>query len=478
MSRIFDTDVQSLKHKVLTAIAKSAYHDTLVEDCYAIPKQIIPGPKPTCRCCIYKERAIVQERIALALGGDKNIKNVVEVIKIACDECPVSGYYVSDRCRGCIAHNCQKACHKGAISFSSTTRQAIIDKTKCINCGMCAKACQYNAILNNQRPCEMACKVKAISMGEDLAATIDDEKCIHCGACVYTCPFGAIMDKSYITDVIKVLRANKKNNQSNVYAIVAPSIASSYKTSSIGKVVSAIKALGFHAIVEAALGADMVSYHEARELHEKKLLTSSCCPAFVDLIKKNYPSLTNVMSSSLSPMATIGKYIKENDPKAITVFIGPCVAKKAEALKEEVKPYINFVLTFEELEAMFDAKEIDINVLEESSLDNASYFGRIFARSGGLSTSISQSLKEQNIDFEVKGVVGDGVDNCKLLLNKIKNPQSDINFVEGMACPNGCIGGPCSLSHSLVDKNVIDRYGKESKEQTIKDAISSFIDEE
>ena len=259
MNPIFDTRVQELKYKVLKEIAKSYFNGTLLEDYNSIPTKIVPGPKPTMRCCIYKERAIVLERMKLALGGSKEIDNVIEVIKVACDECPLGGYEVTNRCRGCIAHRCQKACRKDAISFDEHTRTAHIDKSKCINCGMCAKACQYNAIQNYLRPCEQACKVKAISMGSDNAAQIDDEKCVQCGACVYQCPFGAIVDKSYIKEAIDILKEGDHGKKYPVVAIVAPSIATQFKYATLGQIASAMHELGFSEIVEAALGADMVA---------------------------------------------------------------------------------------------------------------------------------------------------------------------------------------------------------------------------
>ena len=265
----FDTSVQELKYKVLKEIAKGLFNDTLLEEYNEIPQRISPGPKSTMRCCIYKERAIVLERMKLALGGNKNIDNVVEVIRIACDECPLGGYEVTNRCRGCIAHRCQKECHRDAIRFDEVTRTAVIDKTKCVNCGMCAKACQYNAIQNYLRPCVQACKVKAISMDEDHAAKIDDEKCVQCGACVYQCPFGAIMDKSMMKEAIDILKDSDFSKKYPVYAIVAPSISSQYKGVQLGQVVTALKNLGFQDVVEAALGADMVAYSEAKELEEK-----------------------------------------------------------------------------------------------------------------------------------------------------------------------------------------------------------------
>lgn len=467
----FDTDVQELKYKVLKEVAKAAYNGTLLEEYNEIPKRIVPGPDPTTRCCIYKERAIVADRIKLALGGNKENSNVVEVIPIACDECPLGGYEVLDRCRGCIAHRCEHACRKGAITFDERTRRAIIDKTKCVNCGLCAKACQYNAIQNFLRPCEQACKVKAISAGEDYAAKINDEKCVQCGACVYQCPFGAIMDKSSIVDVINMIKDSEFSTKYPVYAIVAPSISAQFDYAILGQIITAIKKLGFHNTIEAALGADLVAYNEAKELEEKGFLTSSCCPTFVAYIKKNFPKLIPNISHNPSPMAALAKWIKENDTTAKVVFIGPCVSKKMEIKREDVAPYVDYVLTFEELQALIDSRNIDASSLEESPLDNASYFGRIFARVGGLSDAVVQALKEQESDFEAKSFVCDGIENFKLTLLKAQSGKADFNFIEGMGCVGGCIGGPCCLTHEVKDKNEVDKYGKLSKEQTIKSAI-------
>lgn len=260
----FDTEVQHLKYKVLKAVAKKAFNDDLSNAFYDIPLDIVKGPKPSMRCCIYKERAIVNERIKLAMGGDTSNPNVIEVMEIACDECPKGGYRVTETCRGCIAHRCASVCRRGAISFDNN-QKAIIDPDKCVNCGMCAKVCPYMAIMKFTRPCENSCKVKAISTNSNGAAQIDNSKCISCGACVYQCPFGAIMDKSYILEVIKLLKESENKKKYKVYAIVAPSISSQFTYAKLGQVVSGIKALGFHSVVEVALGADMVAYDEAKE---------------------------------------------------------------------------------------------------------------------------------------------------------------------------------------------------------------------
>lgn len=467
----FDTDVQEIKYRVLKEVARSAYNGTLLEDYNKIPKIIVPGPKSQTRCCIYKERAIVSDRIKLAIGGNKENPNVVEVIPTACDECPLGGYEVLDRCRGCLAHRCKNACPRDAIVFDERTKRAVIDKTKCINCGLCAKACQYNAIQNFLRPCEQACKVKAISAGEDFAAKINDDKCVQCGACVYQCPFGAIVDKSSIVDVINMIKDSDFSNKYPIYVIVAPSISSQFDYATLGQVITAIKKLGFHNTIEAALGADLVAYHEAKELEEKGFLTSSCCPTFVAYIKKNFPKLIPNISHNPSPMAALAKWIKENDSTAKVVFIGPCVSKKMEAKREDVSPFVDYVLTFEELQALIDSRDIDASTLEESPLDNASYFGRIFARVGGLSEAVVQALKEQESSFEPKSYICDGIENFKVALLKAQSGKADFDFIEGMGCTGGCIGGPCCLTHEVKDKNEVDKYGKSSKEQTIKDAI-------
>ena len=467
----FDTKVQYLKYQVLKEVSRHYYNGDLVDHLLDIPKDIVVGDKPTMRCCVYKERAILAERVKMAMGGDKQRHNIIQTIDIACDECPVGGYEVTASCRGCIAHRCEEACPKQAITFDAS-QKAHIDKTKCIECGLCAKVCPYNAIVNYQRPCEKACKVKAISMDENKKAFINDDKCIACGACVYQCPFGAITDRSFILDVIDILKSSNDNIDYKVYAIVAPSIASQFSYVSLGQVISGIKKLGFYSVVEAALGADLTAYLEAQELASKGFLTSSCCPAFVAYIKKEFPKMVEHISHNLSPMAVLAKYIKQNDPLAKVIFIGPCTAKKMEFKEETVRPYVDSVLTFEELQALFDSRDLLLPTLPEDVLDNASYYGRIFARSGGLSDAVKQAMLEQKIDFDLKPKVCDGIEECKTALLKASHNVLDANFIEGMACVDGCIGGAGCLTHGFKSKAEVDKYGKLAYEKTIKEAIS------
>lgn len=470
--RKFDTKVQHLKYKVLREVARRAWDGTLLDNVLDIPKTIVPGNTPTMRCCVYKERAILADRVKLAMGGDVENPSVIEVLETACDECPMGGYEVTNSCRGCLAHRCEDVCKRGAISFDHQ-HVAHIDKSKCVDCGACAKVCPFTAIVNKKRPCQSACKVKAISMNENKAAKIDHAKCTACGACVYQCPFGAISDKSYILDVISMLKAAQNDPKQKVYAVVAPAISSQFTYAKLGQVITGLKELGFYTVVEAALGADMVAAAESAELAEKGFLISSCCPAFVTYVEKTFPDLVPFVSHNLSPMATISKHIKEREPDCKVIFIGPCTAKKEEVQKETVKPYVDAAMTFEELQALFDSRDIDITTLSEGVLDNASYFGRIFARCGGLSDAIAEGLKEQGLtDFTVKSVSCDGIEECRQALFKKSKNVLDANFIEGMACVGGCIGGAGCLTHGPRNRADVDKYGKEALEKTIQGAIS------
>lgn len=467
----FDTRVQDLKYKVLEKVARNAWDGNIIDGALAIPTEIMPGKNPTMRCCVYKERAILSERVKHAMGEKDRRENVIEVIDIACDDCPAGGFTVTDTCRGCIAHGCAEACPFDAISFDAEKR-AYIDKSKCKNCGKCAVNCPYTAITNRKRPCEEACKIKAISESQAGHAQIDREACTSCGSCVYKCPFGAITDTSYILDAIKIIRESDGGKNYKAYAVIAPAIASQFTYASFGQVISGIKALGFNFVVEAARGADFVAHEESGELIEKGFLISSCCPAFVELVEKQFPTLKEFISHNLSPMATISKKIKEDDGGSRVVFIGPCTAKKKEIKKPEVSPYVDCAITFEELLALFDSRDIDLTQLPETKLDEASYFGRIFARCGGLAEAIQRGISERGSDFEVKSHVSDGLESCRAALLQAKAGKLDANFIEGMACVGGCIGGAGVLIHTDKNRTAIDKYGEKAKYKSISESLA------
>ncbi|MDF2521346.1 MAG: 4Fe-4S dicluster protein, partial [Clostridia bacterium] len=451
--RKFETDVQLVRYEVLKEVSKLALEGTLQEKQRTIPKIVDPGPKARFRCCIYKEREITKKRVKLAMGGDKRNPNIIEVIRAACDECPISRFTITEACRGCLAQRCSEACPADAIYHVG--KRAYINQQKCKECGKCKTACPYNAVSDVMRPCRRACPVDALSIDENRKAFIDNEKCIQCGACVYQCPFGAIMDKSQIVEVINELKA-AKDNKINIYAVVAPAISSQFTFAKLGQVIGAIKSMGFHDVVEAALGADIIADHETHEfaetIAERGFMTSSCCPSFVSLVQKKYPDLEGNISTSVSPMIAVSRLIKKTDESAKVVFIGPCLAKKREAQSSSVKGSTDYVLTFEELYAMIDAMEIDIQDCEELELNNASFFGRIFARSGGLTEAIKQVIKECELEADFRPVSCDGVEECDKALKLAKAGRLEGNFIEGMVCSGGCIGGPMSLHHGPKDK--------------------------
>lgn len=470
----FETKVQYLKHRVFSEVAKAAFDDKLMQRFMDIPKTIVPGNKPTMRCCVYKERAILGERVMLAMGGDKRLKPMLEVIGIACDECPAAGYEVSPACRACLTHLCSESCPADAIYFDERKR-AHIDKSKCVECGRCAKACPFGSIKNSKRPCMEACKADAINMDEDKVAVINADKCTNCGACSFQCPFGAIMDKSHLLDVINMLEYAKANPSACLTAIVAPSIAGQFGYAKPGQVLAGLRELGFTRIAEAALGADMVAREEAEELAQKGMLFSSCCPAFVDYVEKFYPDLTKYISHNLSPMATIAKAIKSGDPRVKTVFIGPCIAKKGEADLPRVKGWVDSVITFEELQALFESRGIDLTTLAEEQTDQASPYGRGFARSGGLAGAMREGLKEiGHEDFVFRPLALNGMAEFKMALLKAQKGIADFNFLEGMACAGGCVGGPASLTHDLRSFSKVDAHAKAAEKKTIMAAVDAW----
>lgn len=462
----FETHVQELKNQVLRAVAELTWEDRLQSGILDIPEKIIPGPEPTTRCCIYKERAIIGSRVKLAIGGDKRDPGLVEVLSIACDECPVTEMTVNAACRGCLATRCVHACPKGAISI--VNHKAQIDHSKCVMCGKCLSVCPYGAIVKNLRPCERGCPANAISMGKDRKASIDHEKCISCGSCVYQCPFGAIMDKSYIVDAVQMLTGAAQWGY-HVWAAVAPSVAGQFPGADMGQVAAALKAIGFTDVMPVAYGADLTAWEEAEELTEKEMLASSCCPAFVNYVERNFPGQAEeLISKTPSPMVMTARAIKKKDPGARVVFIGPCVAKKQEFQLGKTMGAVDCVLTFEELNAMFEARGVEPSELEGVPVDECSAYGWRFAASGGVSGAVAQALKEQGSQFPLKAVPCSGVDECRAALLKAGKGILDGNFIEGMICEGGCIRGPANLIRSHRNRAEVDKQAGKAGEVPVK----------
>ena len=438
-----DVTVLNIKHKVLQEVAKLAYDKKLEEGKELLPFQMIPGPKARFRCCIYKEREIIRQRVRLAEGkcpSDKQSDSMIQVISSACEECSIARYVVTDNCQKCMGKACQAACRFGAISMGRD--KSYIDPSKCKECGQCAKACPYNAIADLVRPCMKSCPVDAISVADNGTgiAVINQDKCIQCGSCVHKCPFGAIGSKTFIVDIIKKMRSDIK-----VFAMLAPATIGQFGADiTMSSWRTALKKIGFYDVVDVSLGADMTAMNEAKEWIEAKekgeKKTTSCCPAFKNYIEKHFPTLKDAISETVSPMCAASRYIKEKFPGAVTVFIGPCIAKKAESMSGE-KDTADYALTYGEIRAMLRAKGVKLEP-EEDTDDQGSIYGKKFANAGGVTAAVLESMKELGCTGDVSVCKCSGITECKKALTLMKVGRLPEDFIEGMVCEGGCVGGP------------------------------------
>lgn len=441
-----DKGIVELKHHVLREVCRLAWDDRLTADeTEKIVYDISPGPKPSYRCCVYKEREIVRGRIRLAMGQDpepgKTGKNVVAVIPAACDDCPIQDYFVSDICRFCLGKACLNACRFGAISPGDTKMK--IDPNKCKSCGLCAKSCPYGAIIHQERPCKKVCPVGAISYDEGGVCMIDENKCIHCGHCIHNCPFGAIGSKIYAVDVIRAIREGKR-----VIAMCAPATEGQFGAEiGMAAIRATLKKLGFAEMVEVGLGGDMTAACEAAEWiearKEGRKMTTSCCPAFITMLRRHFPKIYEEnKSATVSPMVAVSRYLKYMDPDCVTVFIGPCIAKKGETLNEFIADRPDYALTYGEIVAMLDSRGVEIVPVEED-YQEASLFGKRFAASGGVAGAVMEAMEEMGENTEgIRLMTCAGGEECKKAMMLLKAGKLEADFVEGMICPGGCMGGP------------------------------------
>lgn len=483
--RGIETPIKTLRQKVFTEVAKVAFDSQNInDDIEAIPYKITPGDAPLYRESIYRERAICSERVRLAMGlslrpddepvhvtsglDESNVAEkyyeppLMQVIPSACDMCEDNVYEVSNQCRGCVAHPCVEVCPKGAISI--VDGKSHIDKDKCIKCGKCKAICPYDAIAKKVRPCAAACGVKAISSDERGRAQIDDEKCVKCGQCMAACPFGAIADKSQIFQLIQAMK------QGPVIAELAPAVIGQFGDDvRLWKIKAALKEIGFAEVFEVALGADIGAITEARhyvnEVKTGKLpfLLTSCCPAWSMLAKKTLPDMVETVSSALTPMVATARTIKQRHPEAKIVFVGPCAAKKLEAMRKTVRSDVDFVITFEELDAMFEARGIDPKTIEsQGHLHDATGAGRGYAVAGGVSQAIENCIHEYYPDVEVLIEHVEGLDECKKVLMLAKAGRKNGYLIEGMGCPGGCVAGAGTLIPVPNAKKEVQQIVKDS----------------
>lgn len=470
-----DATIIKVKHETLYEVAKAAFNQNLEEEKHNIPYRMIPGPKAKYRCCIYKEREVVRERINLACGGHTGETDnglVVQVIQPACEGCPISRYVVTDNCQNCMGKACISSCKFGAISIGRD--RTYIDSSKCKECGMCAKACPYNAIADLIRPCKRNCPVDAITMDDNGLCVIDKDKCIECGKCIHSCPFGAIMSRTYIVDVINAIVAGKR-----VVALLAPATEGQFGPDiTMQSWRTALKKVGFDDMYEVGLGADMTAYAESKEwakaYEEGKKMTTSCCPAFYNMIEKFYPELLENVSKTLSPMGCVSRMLKREDPDVVTVFIGPCIAKKSEVAKGHADLNADYALSFGEIRAILKAKEVTLEP-EENINQQASVYGKKFGNGGGVSAAVLKAMEEMGTDTSNMTVeVCDGADECKKALLMLKAGKLPADFIEGMACQGGCVGGPSRHTDINQAKRAREILLSQADHRSIEDNVHSY----
>lgn len=441
-----------IKHEVLYKVAQLAWDGELESKRDNIAVELIPGPQAKFRCCIYKEREIIRQRVRLAEGkapGPVDDGNVIQVISSACEDCPISSYTVTENCQNCLGKACINACKFGAIEPGR--KRSHIDPAKCKECGKCAEACPYNAIAHLQRPCKASCPVDAISYNEYGITVIDEEKCIRCGKCIHSCPFGAISSKTYMVPVIEAIKAGKR-----VYAMAAPATEGQFGADiTMASWKKAMKELGFEDFYDVGLGGDMTAAYEAEEwaeaYKEGKKKVTSCCPAFVNMVRKHYPELADCVSTTVSPMCAVSRLIKARDPEAVTVFIGPCIAKKSEVADQKIEGNADYVLNYSEIRAIMKARGVALEPCENTD-QIASVYGKRFANSGGVTAAVLQSLKESGNEIDAKVCKANGAAECKKALLLLKVARLPEDFIEGMVCDGGCVGGPSSFKDQVVSK--------------------------
>ena len=469
-----DENVITIKHKVLNEVAKLAFEGKLEEERDHIAGRLIPGPLPQFRCCIYKEREIIRQRVRLAEGkapGEEDDGNIIQVINSACEDCPISSYTVTENCQNCLGKACINACKFGAIE--SGRHRSHIDASKCKECGQCAKACPYNAIAHLKRPCKFSCPVDAITYNEYGLSVINKDKCIRCGKCIHSCPFGAIGTKSFMVPVIEALKSGKHD-----YAMAAPATEGQFGPDiTMASWRKAMKEIGFVDFYDVGLGGDMTAAYEAEEwteaYKEGKKKVTSCCPAFVNMVRMHFPQLADCVSTTVSPMCAVSRLIKAQDPEAVTVFIGPCVAKKSEVVDQQIEGNADFVLTYSEIRAIMRAKNVKLEPCENND-QIASTFGKRFANSGGVTAAVLQSMKEADADIDVKVQKANGAAECKKALLLLRAGKLPFDFIEGMACEGGCVGGPSAYNDQFSSKKNRDALISQADDRGIHENLSRY----
>lgn len=469
-----------LKKEILIRLVKAFFSEDFAENTRLIPYDMRPkGAEVPYRCCIYKERAILKDRAIAGLGfqieEDDERKSLhtyakealkrteldnrnLTVLQAACKGCVPSQIHVTDLCQGCVARPCEKTCKFGAISI--VDGKSHIDTTKCKKCKMCMNACPYSAIVQTTVPCEAACPVGAISKDETGFASIDFEKCISCGKCIAACPFGAVHEKSQLIDILKAIKSDKK-----VVAMIAPSIVGQFP-GTLYQLKTAIVKAGFDDVIEVAQGADITTKNEAAEFKERmeegaSFMTTSCCAAYNNLVAKHLPEIKPFVSTTKTPLYYTAELVKKAEPETIAVFVSPCVAKRSEG---KANDNVDFVMSYEELGALFIGRQIDVLNCEETQFETtSSKQGRNFGVSGGVAKAV------QFLAPDAKPCIINGLNKATIKELKqyaTKNECPNCNIVEVMSCESGCCGGNATINQPRISAKQLNQLLENSEDIT------------
>ena len=497
--RGFHSIVDEIRQDVFKEVAKLAYEGGDFKRVDMIPYEMVRRDALQERSDVFLQRAIITERVRLALGmpfesasnqvpisatiakADVNKKffddPLVNIIPFACNACPPKQIRITDNCQGCTSHPCQNVCPKDAI-YTDKFNHCHIDQDKCIKCGKCFNQCPYRAVSKIERPCAVACGVDAIESDEYGRAKINYDKCVSCGQCIVNCPFGAIADKSQIMQVITAMKRNEE-----VIACVAPAFVGQFgKDATPAKIKAAMRILGFTDVVEVAIGADLCTIQEAHDFLEEvpakqPFMGTSCCPAWSVMAKKMFPQFKDYISMALTPMVITARMVKKDHPNARICFIGPCSAKKLEANRKAVRSDVDFVLTFEELQGMFDAKDIDFATLEttpEDEMVEGSTMARGFAMGGGVAAAVVEAVHHIDPSVQMKFMAADGLRDCRKMLLMAKTGRYDGYLLEGMACPGGCVAGAGTIQPVKDGQKSVEAFKAQAAEKST--TASPYLD--
>jgi len=468
-----DNNARRIKKRLLIKTAKMAMDGSIYKEIDKLPIKLFPRTGQSVRCCIHKDRAVTRYRLQAILGyaiedETDELKPLAEyaegafqrekveapqltVIGDACTSCLKGRHFITNVCKGCVARPCLVNCPKNAIKIIDG--KANIDEEPCVDCGKCLGSCAYHAIVYIPVPCEEACPVKAITKDDKGYEEIDFDKCINCGKCASACPFGAVTERSQIIDVIKVLKSEKQTA-----ALLAPALVGQFPYQ-FEKIISATKKLGFDKVYEVASGAHITAKEEAIEFEErmeekKDFLTTSCCPAYMELVEKHIPELKEYVSTTPTPMHFTGKMAKERNNNITTVFVSPCPAKRTEALKDTT---VDYVISAEEYGALLVAAEIEIDECTPIKSDAPSEeHGRRFPLTGGVAGAVKAMSKENT---KINPVIVNGIDRkATALLRAYTKGRCPGNLVEVMCCSGGCVGGPSTLEKNNKAKMRVEEY--------------------